>query len=187
MVFNYFEDKIKIHFISRFLPFLKVRLFLILKSYGLQDEFKLGLFGDGKKMSLLADRVRHLLYSPTVCFFSCTWITSHDGAFTGQMFDLLDSNHDGVIDFGEFVRSLNVFHPDTPQVEKAICTDQISMFYNTLLQMPQKHDQPQAHGNVLLCDFTVAFKLYDIWETGFIERGEVMRYLDTWNSDTTTI
>ncbi|KAL3839550.1 hypothetical protein ACJIZ3_024141 [Penstemon smallii] len=75
-----------------------------------REEFKLGLFRESKK-SIFADR----------------------------MFDLFDSKHDGVIDFGEFVTSLSIFHPDTPQAEKAI----------------------------------FAFNLYDIWQTGFIEKEEV--------------
>ncbi|KAJ6347292.1 hypothetical protein OIU76_003887 [Salix suchowensis] len=52
---------------------------------------------------------------------------------------LFADRHDGVIEFGEFVRSLSVFHPEAPQSDKA----------------------------------AFAFKLYDIWETGFIERDEV--------------
>ncbi|XP_011082286.1 calcineurin B-like protein 7 isoform X1 [Sesamum indicum] len=76
-----------------------------------REEFKLGLFRNSKEKSLFADR----------------------------MFDMFDSKHDGVIDFGEFVRSMSIFHPDTPQEEKAI----------------------------------FAFRLYDIWQTGFIEKEEV--------------
>lgn len=38
-----------------------------------------------------------------------------------QMFNLFDSNNDGILDFGEFVRSLSIFHPDTPQEQKAEC------------------------------------------------------------------
>ncbi|KAH6801839.1 Calcium-binding EF-hand family protein [Perilla frutescens var. frutescens] len=76
-----------------------------------RDEFKLGLFRDSKQQSVLADR----------------------------LFDMFDSKHDGVIDFGEFIRSLSIFHPDTPQQDKAV----------------------------------FAFNLYDIWETGYIEKEEV--------------
>lgn len=36
---------------------------------------------------------------------------------------MFDSKHDGVIDFGEFIRCLSIFHPDTPQEEKAVCMD----------------------------------------------------------------
>ncbi|XP_073315808.1 calcineurin B-like protein 4 [Primulina huaijiensis] len=33
---------------------------------------------------------------------------------------MLNSKHDGVIDSGEFIRSLSIFHPSTPQEERAI-------------------------------------------------------------------
>ncbi|KAL2551095.1 Calcineurin B-like protein 4 [Forsythia ovata] len=80
-----------------------------------REEFQLGLFRNSNEQSLFADR----------------------------MFNLFDSNNDGEIDFGEFIRSLSTFHPDTPQVEKAIFT----------------------------------FKLYDIWQTGFIKREEVKKMI----------
>lgn len=54
------------------------------------------------------------------------------------MFDMFDLKHDGVIDFGEFIRSLSIFHPDTPQEEKAVCMDTISLyvfsFYTNIIQ-----------------------------------------------------
>ncbi|QHO57731.1 Calcineurin B-like protein [Arachis hypogaea] len=56
-----------------------------------KEEFQLGLFGNSKKRNLFADRI----------------------------FDLFDSGKDGVIEFGEFVRGLSVFHPAAPQPQKA--------------------------------------------------------------------
>lgn len=38
-----------------------------------------------------------------------------------QIFDLFDVKQKGVIDFGDFVRSLNVFHPNAPQEDKINC------------------------------------------------------------------
>ncbi|KAF8380040.1 hypothetical protein HHK36_027510 [Tetracentron sinense] len=76
-----------------------------------KEEFQLGLFRNSKQQSLFSDRI----------------------------FSLFDSKHDGVIEFGEFVQSLNVFHPSSPQSVK----------------------------------IAFAFQLYDIRQTGFIQREEV--------------
>ncbi|GLT91152.1 hypothetical protein SLE2022_090540 [Rubroshorea leprosula] len=55
-----------------------------------KEEFQLAIFKNQKKESL----------------------------FTNRIFELFDSKKRGVIDFGDFVRSLNVFHPNVPQEEK---------------------------------------------------------------------
>ncbi|KAJ6830728.1 calcineurin B-like protein 7 isoform X2 [Iris pallida] len=76
-----------------------------------KEEFQLALFRNSNKKNLFADRI----------------------------FDLFDVKRNGVIEFGEFVRSLSIFHPDTPAAEK----------------------------------ITFAFRLYDLRNTGYIEREEL--------------
>ncbi|XP_020539747.1 calcineurin B-like protein 7 isoform X2 [Jatropha curcas] len=76
-----------------------------------KEEFRLALFSNSSKHNIFAEKV----------------------------FDLFDVKRNGVIEFGEFVRSLSIFHPNASEAEK----------------------------------ITFAFRLFDLRDTGYIEREEL--------------
>ncbi|MBA0680476.1 hypothetical protein Goari_012169 [Gossypium aridum] len=41
-----------------------------------------------------------------------------ENIFANRIFDLFDAKKKGVIDFGDFVRALNIFHPNASQEDK---------------------------------------------------------------------
>ena len=47
----------------------------------------------------------------------CLWFRQ----VMSQIFDAFDLKNKGAIGFGDFVRSLNVFHPKAPEAEKISC------------------------------------------------------------------
>ena len=79
---------------------------------------------------------------------------------------MFDSKHDGVIEFEEFVRCLSVFHPEAPQAEKVSCMQSCTFSFQCVHRLYLDFDMNW-------CGVAVAFQLYDIWQTGFIEREEV--------------
>ena len=85
-----------------------------------------------------------------------------------QIFDLFDVKKKGVIDFGDFVRSLTVFHPNAPQEDKIDCK---------LMIEPWTQYSEFSSIDIVIwlswTSFAVSFRLYDLDNTGFIERQEV--------------
>lgn len=97
-----------------------------------KDEFMWALF-KANRDNLFAERVRHGggvsagwgassggLWHPACLRLSAS-LKPPRSTHACQVFTLFDIKHNHVIEFGEFVRSLSVFHPKAPLAEKAKC------------------------------------------------------------------
>ncbi|KAK3005715.1 hypothetical protein RJ639_017303 [Escallonia herrerae] len=121
-----------------------------------KEEFQLALFRNRNRRNLFADRI----------------------------FDLFDVKRNGVIEFGEFVRSLSVFHPNAPVPDKVACKNLVG---DSAMPWPMDLYFCYTSWNLHCFDFlsectesfanlgiflAVAFRLYDLRHTGFIEKEE---------------
>lgn len=87
------------------------------------------------------------------------------------MFDVFDEKKNGVIEFEGFVHALSVFHPCAPLEDKIDCknsTIQLQLLKVWRHFMLKDFFLPLSFGF-----FAVAFRLYDLRQTGYIEREEV--------------
>ncbi|XP_021714711.1 uncharacterized protein LOC110682689 [Chenopodium quinoa] len=57
------------------------------------------------------------VYAEIPCKILCYTLNNYE-SFCTQIFDLFDVQRKGVVDFGDFVRVLNVFHPNASQEDK---------------------------------------------------------------------
>ncbi|XP_020228682.1 calcineurin B-like protein 10 isoform X1 [Cajanus cajan] len=100
--------------------------------------------------------------------------TTGENLFLDRVFDVFDEKKNGVIEFEEFVHALSIFHPYTPLEKKIDCKTSVRVFhlyfyiiYFIYISM-RKNYQYSFIGFLV-----VAFRLYDLRQTGYIEREEV--------------
>jgi len=151
-----------------------------------QEELQLALFRNKNRRNLFADRVcsATFSYNIAVSFFLLSKL--HLFASLLQIFDLFDVKRNGVIEFGEFVRSLGVFHPNAPVEDKIHCKPNVPLGWYTsrglssdtdtfFFCMSLKRFLHLLLNNLLIKGefLAVTFRLYDLRQTGFIEREEV--------------
>ncbi|XWS50103.1 hypothetical protein CRYUN_Cryun12cG0059900 [Craigia yunnanensis] len=111
-----------------------------------KGEFQLALFKNSSNQNLFADRVSFASFT-TILLQHFIHVNSQRNLQAVLslllVFDLFDVKRNGVIEFGEFVRSLSVFHPSAPEADK----------------------------------IAFLFRLYDLRQTGYIEREEVKQMI----------
>ncbi|TKY70760.1 Calcineurin B protein 1 [Spatholobus suberectus] len=72
-----------------------------------------------------------------------------ENLFTSRIFDLFDVKKKGVIDFGDFVRALNIFHPNAPIEVKIDFSFRLYDLDNTGFI---EHHEVKQMVNALLCE-----------------------------------
>ncbi|KAF8696700.1 hypothetical protein HU200_036325 [Digitaria exilis] len=93
---------------------------------------------------------------------------SGQNLFLDRVFDLFDEKKNGVIEFDEFIHALSVFHPLAPVENKINC-----MYATCKNYFLQIHVFDIYVGSYFFWIVSVAFRLYDLRQTGYIEREEV--------------
>jgi serine/threonine-protein phosphatase 2B regulatory subunit len=105
---------------------------------------------------------------------------NRDNLFADRVFELFDIKRNSVIEFGEFIRSLSVFHSKAPLAEKAKCECGAQGGLWGGMHRVSPHPCSSCTNEVLLPAHrvpAVAFRIYDIGGNGRIERSELKRFL----------
>ena len=107
----------------------------------------------------------------------------HDSLFANRVFEIFDKKKNNVIEFGEFVQALSVFHPKAPLAEKAECAcwDSYSCWAlrccaSDACDLPPPPPPPPPPPRDARTR-AVAFRIYDLGNTGEINREEVRTML----------
>ncbi|TKY64377.1 Calcineurin B protein 10 [Spatholobus suberectus] len=97
-----------------------------------------------------------------------------ENLFLGTVFDLFDEKRNGVIEFEEFVHALSIFHPCTPLEKKIDCKTSVRVFhlYFYIIYFISVSINKKCQYSFIGL-LVVAFRLYDLRQTGYIEREEV--------------
>ncbi|GMH09280.1 hypothetical protein Nepgr_011121 [Nepenthes gracilis] len=110
-----------------------------------------------------------------------------ENLFANRIFDLFDVKHKGVIDFGDFVRSLNVFHPNASQEDKIDFTFRLYDLDGT--GFIERHEVKQmliallCESDMKLADETIEIMLdktfveADVNQDGKIDRSEWQQFV----------